>query len=270
MSPIEFTSWLDHHCNLFDGVRAFCRAQTMEAWRKVLASVSLATAIEASNRLYESEHRPRSLSDHAAAIKRIANDLDRQHRNEAKHHSGPTPGDRERDLRERFKEEWEGIDPDLRRQWIEHAISEHDLNPNVPPGVAFNPQAYIEQIAWTMFAEACDPAAAEQIAMTPVSDCRYRCSSNGMVEIVGRDQRHIDYHIKLRGGVKKGENRQEIIDDILRRFPIAVRCCCPKGEAMPPNMRRLDPARDTLWHIDGFEEIESNGVAVFGSSVGAA
>jgi hypothetical protein len=266
MSDQEFVVWFDFHCSLFDGVRSYLRQGTIESWKEVLRPFSLETCKRASMDFYGSENdRPKNLSEHAAIVRRFASSATKSDAAKSKHR-GPTIGELEYDLRQRFADEWRNLDRETRREWIDYAINEHGLTNN---GDALS-RLLVEDFAWTLFAEACDKAEAERIAMTPVSDCRYRCSANGLVEIVGKSQGNIDYHLRMRGGIARGEKRQEVVEEIVNRFPITVRCCCPKGESMPPDMRRFDPGRDTLWHITGPEIPNVFGTAVFGDSVGAA
>lgn len=73
----------------------------------------------------------------------------------------PNPkGEREYQLRKRFELEWDAMSPTDRRPFIDRALREcsrdHAVQCEFVTGV-------INQYAWTLFAESCDPAEAKAI-----------------------------------------------------------------------------------------------------------
>lgn len=81
MVSAEFYDWLEHHKRFFPGVSAWLGKMPLaenegilSAWKRVLGSVSLSSAKEASEKLYEAETQPKSYERHAAEVKRLAND----------------------------------------------------------------------------------------------------------------------------------------------------------------------------------------------------
>lgn len=157
MTKAQFGEWLKVHCGLFDGVRRFVKAETLDEWEQLLASTPLDAAIAASRRIYDSEIRPKEYSDHAAAVKRAAAEIVRA--DSAKQHFGTSKGELESNLRLKCKNAWNALDARVRKEWI--AKAEKEIG--VPVGPDHFGWDLVIQYAETLHAEQCHPADASRI-----------------------------------------------------------------------------------------------------------
>jgi hypothetical protein len=71
-------------------------------------------------------------------------------------------GEREYKLRQKFKDEWESLEPTDRFGWFERAC--HECNRSVDAIDSDFVAGLVEVYAWTIFAEAMDPDEARKIA----------------------------------------------------------------------------------------------------------
>jgi hypothetical protein len=81
-----------------------------------------------------------------------------------------------------------------------------------------------------------------------LSDCRFNCTIEGFVFIECRGVPAVRYNARVLFKIKDDDQIPgEIIENIAKRFPVAVACSCGKGESLAGHgLRRLRPHSDVI------------------------